>query len=335
MKELISATLGVKFRILKTPMNLNNELGVPLTLLSLDDQYEAAVIEMGISDFGEMSRLAQIVRPDIFVMTKIGYSHIDVLGSLDGVLRAKSEAFASMDTNSVIVVNGDDALLWALSPGMRKITFGLNKRNDFRAENIHLEGVDAVICDIVSDTGRFQVKIPSYGSHLASLAPAVIAVSRLFGLTDAEISCGLLSYTPVGGRSNVTRTGTITLIDDCYNANPHSVKAALTSISALPGKRVVILRDMFGLGEQSDSLHSEIGSFAAKCDIDSFFCCGDKVAFAYNSYKSAGGGMSEYFRDKADLIAVLPDLIKKGDNVLVKASRAMQFEEITEFLLEL
>jgi len=327
-KELIAAVLGAKYRVLKTPKNLNNELGVPLTLLSLDGQYEAAVIEMGISGFGEMGRLAQMVKPDIFIITKIGYSHIEELGDLNGVLQAKSEAFAYMRQGGVAILNGDDDLLWGYDPGMRKITFGTGMRNDFRAENICAEGIGAVICDIVSDTGRMHTKIPAYGSHLASLMPAAAAVGRLLGLTDDEIVRGALSYAPVDGRANVKDTGSITLIDDCYNANPHSVKAALTSLSTLPGRRVAILGDMFGLGEQSDALHHEIGAFAALSNLDSLICCGDKAALIYNSYLSSGGGPAHYYPGKAGLIASLPQLIKQGDNVLIKASRAMQFEEI-------
>jgi len=333
LKELIAATLVAKYRVLKTPMNLNNELGVPLTLLSLGEHHEAAVIEMGISSFGEMGRLARMVRPDVFVMTKIGYSHTDELGDPSGVLRAKSEAFAHMRPGGAAILNGDDDLLWGYDPGMRKITFGLNKRNDYRGENVRLEGADAVVCDIVSDSGRFTVKIPAYGSHLASLAPAAAAVGRLLGLMDEEIRLGISSYTPVDGRSNVKNTGLITLIDDCYNANPHSVKAALTSLSALPGRHVAILGDMFGLGEKSDGLHHEIGAFAAKCGIGSFICCGDKMALAYDSYKTAGGGPAYYYPDKTGLTGALPQLIEKGDAVLVKASHAMRFEEITGFLL--
>lgn len=332
VKEMIAATLESKFHVLKTPKNLNNELGVPLTLLSLDKDHEAAVIEMGISDFGEMSRLAQMVRPDIFIITKIGYSHIKELGDLRGVLRAKSEAFACMKQDGIAVLNGDDDILWEYDPGIRRITFGVDKRNDFRAENINTESTDAVTCDIAYDTGRFTVRIPSYGSHLAPLSAAAAVTGRLLGLKDEEISRGLLSYKPVTGRANVSDTGSITLINDCYNANPHSVKAALTSLSALPTRRIAILGDMLGLGEQSSRLHRDIGAFAARCGIDIFICCGEMAELIYNDYNSSGGGKAYLYPAKADLITALPGLILKGDNVLVKASRAMKFEEITDYL---
>jgi len=327
-KELIAAVLGEKFNVLKTQENQNNTLGVPLTLLSLNERHEAAVVEMGIDDFGMMSQLAGMVRPDIFVMTKIGYSHLEKLVDLGGVLRAKSEVFNFMKTSGVAVLNGDDDLLWEYDPGMRKITFGLDKRNDFRAENILAEGTKAILCNIVSDAGQFPVRIPAYGIHLAQLAVAAVAVGSLLGVPDDDISRGLMSYAPVGGRANVSDTGFITLINDCYNANPNSVEGALTSLAALPNRRVAILGDMLGLGAISDEMHREIGALAARKSIDSLICSGEKAALIHREYKSAGGKAAHYYDDKAKLIAALPELIKKGDAVLVKASRGMQFEEI-------
>ena len=342
VKELVAAALGAKLNVLKTPGNLNNELGVPLTLLSLDEQYEAAVIEMGISDFGEMGRLAEIVRPDIFVMTKIGYSHIKELGDLNGVLRAKSEAFAFMKPEGIAVMNGDDDLLWKYDPGMRKITFGLDMRNDYRAENVRSEGTESVLCDIVHDAAGFQVRIPAYGSHLASLAPAAAAIGRLLGLTDAEISRGLLSYAPVGGRCNVSHSGGITLIDDCYNANPNSVKAALASLCDLragagrhAGRYVAILGDMLNLSEFSEQMHYETGILAAQSGVGLLICCGAEAAFIHKGFLSAGGKTAHFFPDKAQLVAALPGMLRKGDTILVKASRGMRFEELLPFIYQL
>ena len=331
-KELVAAALGAKFRVLKTPGNLNNELGVPLTLLSLDENHEAAVIEMGISDFGEMSRLAEMVQPDIFIITMIGYSHLKELGDLKGVLRAKTEAFSYMKPDGVAILNGDDELLWGYDPGVRRITYGLQGRNDFRAENIRTRGTDAVMLDIVSDSGRFIAEIPSYGSHLAPLALSAAAVGRLLGMIDDEIRQGLLSFSPVGGRSNVTDTGNIILIDDCYNANPNSMKAALSSLSVLQGRRVAFLGDMLNLGEQSAELHREIGAFAAEKGVNSLICCGTEASFIYEGYKSAGVGEAYYYPAKAELIADMSGLIKKGDAVLVKASNSMKFEEFLSVL---
>jgi len=331
-KELIAAALGAKYRVLKTISNQNNELGVSLLLLSLDERYDVAVVEMGISEHGEMSNLARMVRPDIFNMTSIGYSHIEALGDLNGVLRAKSEAFAHMKPESVAILNGDDDILCGYDPGIRKILCGLGERNDFRAENISSEGTQAVTCDVVNGMERLHVRIPAYGSHLASLAPAAVAIGRLLGLTSEEIHKGILSYAPVDGRANVIDTGYITLIDDCYNANPHSVEAAITSLCVLPGRRVAIVGDMLELSGLSDSLHREAGIFAARSGIDRIICCGDKAKLAYESYRSSCTGAASYYRDIAQLMTALPKLVKKGDYVLVKASHAMRFDKLIPLL---
>ena len=333
-KELIAAVLEAKLNVLKTEMNLNNELGVPLTLMSLNERHEVAVIEMGISDFGEMGRLAEMVRPDIFVITKIGYSHLKELGDLGGVLRAKTEAFAYMPPDGVAVLNGDDKLLLGYDPGMRKITFGLGEHNSTRAENVNSEGTEAVQFDLVDDRGRFHVTIPAYGSHLAELAPGAAICGRLLGLIDEEISRGFLLFAPVEGRSNVKNSAGIMLIDDCYNANPNSVKAALISVSKLTGRHVAVLGDMMNLGEISEQMHREIGAIAAKCGIDTLICHGEQARFIYDGFKSSGGINAHYYPQMSELMAEINKHIKKGDAVLVKASHGMHFEKLLPVIIE-
>ena len=331
-KEMVAAALSEKYKVLKTLYNMNNELGVSLMLLSIDESHEVVVIEMGISDFGEMSRLAEMVRPDICVMTAIGYSHIETLGDLNGVLKAKSEVFAYMAPDSYAIFNGDDELLRAFEPGLRKLTFGLGGFNDFYAESILPEGISGVVFDVVSSAGRFTASIPSYGSHLVPAALAASAVGRLLGLSDEDIKKGLSRYAPINGRANVIETGYITLIDDCYNANPGSVAAALTSLSLLNKRRVAILGDMLELGAISEQKHRDVGALAAKLGIDNLICCGIMAAYIYEGYRSSGGLLSCFFSDKDKMIASLPEIIKKDDAVLVKASHSMKFEEILPHL---
>ncbi|MCL2045044.1 MAG: UDP-N-acetylmuramoyl-tripeptide--D-alanyl-D-alanine ligase [Oscillospiraceae bacterium] len=331
-KEMTATVLESKFNVLKTPDNLNNELGVPLTLLLLDESHDAAVIEMGISDFGEMSRLAQMVKPDICIITQIGYSHLETLGSLKGVLEAKSEVFAFMNPNGKAILNGDNELLKNANTGMSTTFFGMGEHNDVRAENITQIGTEKVKFDVLGDFGSFDVKIASYGSHLPMAALAAVAAGRILGLSNEEIQKGLMTYAPLDGRSNIKDTAYITLIDDCYNANPNSVMAALTSLSMLNQRRVAILGDMLDLGEQSDELHGRIGAFAWEKGVDSLICCGEKAKFIYDEYLSAGGDLAKYYSSKASLMAALPNLIKKGDAVLVKASHGMMFEELLPIL---
>ena len=334
-KELVAAVLREKLNIIYTAGNLNNEIGVPLTLLSLNETHQAAVIEMGIGDFGDMSILAQMVRPTIFIMTKIGYAHLDKLGDLNGVLKGKTEAFAYMKPDSLAIMNGDDDLLRTFDTKRRTITFGLNDDNDFRSINIIAGSTEAVEFDIAGDLEPFHVRIPSYGSHLAGLAPAACAVGRELGLSNDEIAKGLSHYEPVGGRANAGVTGKITLINDCYNANPNSVKAALASLASLKGRRVAILGDMVNLGPDADKLHYEVGVFCAEQGIDLLICNGREIIDLYKGYNSVGVGESLYFPSKVEMIKALPGLIKENDNVLVKASNAMKFWELLPTLEEL
>ena len=336
-KEIIATVLGEKFCVLKTEMNLNNELGVPLTLLSLEEKHEVAVIEMGISDFGEMSRLAQMVLPDIFVITKIGYSHIEELGDLQGVLKAKTEAFEYMKPTGTAVLNGDDELLMNYDPKMRKITFGLEERNDVRALNIRANGINEIEMEILCEKSRFDIKIPAYGSHISALAPAAVIIGQLLKMSNDEIKRGFLLYKPVEGRAKVTDSNGITLIDDCYNANPNSVKAALTSISVLEGRHVVILGDMLNLGEHSEKMHREAGAFAAQSNIDVLLCHGEQAKYIYEGFLSAapvGCENAYYYEQIDDLIDDIPKKIKKGDAVLVKASRGMHLERLLPVICE-
>lgn len=335
-KEMTAAVLSRKYNVLRTPENLNNEIGVPLTLLSLKEEHEAAVIEMGISEFGEMSRLADMVRPDICLMTAVGYCHLETLGDLNGVLKAKSEVFRFMKPPGLAVMSGDDELLRAFDPGVRKITFGLEEHNDYRAENVRTHGKSGVSCDIIAGSSRVGVFIPAFGSHMVLGALPAAAIGRELGLTDEEIRLGLLDFSTVGSRANIFDTGYITLIDDCYNANPNSVTASVLSLCTLPGRKVAILGDMLDLGRFSDELHRGIGILAGKSGVDCLICCGAQAESIYKGLISTGLEIEAWhFPLKDAFLSVLPSLIRKGDNVLVKASHGMHFEEISEELKKL
>lgn len=335
-KEMTAAALSSKFNVLKTDANLNNEIGVPLTLLELREEHQAAVIEMGISDFGEMTRLSHMVRPDICIMTNIGYCHLEQLHDLNGVLKAKSEVFANMSKSGIAIMNGDDPLLAAYEPGIRKITYGVNKTNDFFADNINDSGIDGIDCRICNGSLSYGVHIPAFGSHMVLAALAAAAAADCLGLSHDDIASGLLGFAPVGGRANAADTGYITLINDCYNANPNSVRASLTSLGGLSGRKVAILGDMFELGCESDKLHREIGRFAHTAGTDLLICCGKSAEFYKDGFLAENpGGNVRYFTDKSELIPLLPELIKKGDRVLVKASHGMHFEELVNALSQL
>jgi UDP-N-acetylmuramoyl-tripeptide--D-alanyl-D-alanine ligase len=335
-KEMIAAVLGTRYNVHKTPMNLNNEIGVPLTLLSMREEHTAAVIEMGISDCGEMGRLAEMARPTHCVMTSIGRCHLDTLGDLDGVLRAKSEIFEYMPRGSIAVVNGDDSHLrdLRLGPGIRKLTYGTGAGLDFRAENVATRGTRGITCDIVTGAEHFAAEIPAFGAHFVSAALAAAAVGSLLGATGAETARGLLEYRPVSGRADVMYTGKLTVIDDCYNANPDSVAASLRALCSLPGRRVAILGDMNELGPRSDALHRETGLLAAELGVDCLICCGERAEMIYKGFISSGRESEGYhFPFKDALLSRLPGLVKPGDCVLVKASHSHNFGVITAALM--
>ena len=218
-KEMLYAVLSQKFKTHKTQGNLNNELGVPLTLLSMPEDTEAAVIEMGISDFGEMTRLSEMVQPTICVLTIIGECHLENLGDRDGVLKAKTEMFKNARENADFILNGDDDKLSTVKTvnGKKPVFFGLDAKNDFYAKNIKNSGDGKVLATLCFDNNNIDVEIPAIGTYMVTNALAAAAAGKLLGLTDEEIANGVASYKTVGSRANVINTGKIKIIDDCYN----------------------------------------------------------------------------------------------------------------------
>ena len=320
-KEMCAAVLSQKYNTLKTEKNFNNELGVPLTLFRIGPEHGAAVVELGINHFGEMSRLGAMAKPDIAVYTLIGRSHLEALGDLDGVLRAKGELVEHMPPDGLLIVNGDDEKLAAWRPTRRKLTFGLGEGCDVRGVGFAPRGAEGSALTVLAGERRIELFLPAYGRHLAYAALAAAAVGIELGLSDGQIAAGAADYAPVGRRARIIETPSLTVIDDCYNANPDSVKMAIASAGALGGRLVCILGDMLELGELSEQMHREVGE-AARAAGALLLTAGERSA--------AMGG--EHFASKAELISALPRLLKRGDRVLVKASHSMAFEEISDAL---
>ncbi len=330
-KEMVAAVLGSRFPVLKTDGNLNNQIGVPLTLSRLEREHRAAVVEMGISDFGDMRRLALMARPDIAVYTVIGHAHLEFLHDLDGVLRAKTEMLDIMPEDGLVLVNGDDEKLQSLSCRQRLLRFGLGENCQIRAEHIRPAGLTGTDCELVFERRRVPVHIPAFGRHMVYAALEGAAVGFALGLTDEEIARGVAAYETVGRRSAVTDTGFLALVDDSYNANPDSMRCGIESLSALPGRKVCILGDMLEMGPGAGQMHWDLGKEAVALGAALVLCCGP---LAEETAKAAGD-RGRYFASREALIAALPELMQKGDAVLVKASRAMRFEEIAEALKQL
>ena len=330
-KEMISAVLSQRLNVLKTDKNLNNQIGVPMTISRIRPEHQAAVVEMGISGFGEMSVLAQIARPDMAVFTLIGHAHLEFLHDLDGVLRAKTEMLDFMADDAPVLINGDDEKLRGLQCRQKKISFGLGENCDVRAENITLSPTGETLCDIVYGERRIPVEIRAYGRHMIYAALEGAAVGLLMGLDDEEIVRGVASFETVGRRAAVCDTGFITLIDDSYNANPDSVKCGIDSLMKMPGRHVCILGDMLELGEGSGEMHFDVGRYAGERGAELVLTSGP---LSYETCRGAGE-RGRHFATREELIAALPGLIQKGDRVLVKASLGSRFDQISEALKEL
>lgn len=330
-KEMVSAVLSQKYCVHKTAGNFNNELGVPLTLFGLREEHTAAVIEMGISHFGEMRTLTNIVCPDYGLFTVIGHAHLEHLGDRAGVLRAKGEMIEGLSSKGKVFCSGDDDMLSAADFGREKVCYGLGENCAVRAENVRSLPNGSTKCTVVSADRHFEVTINAYGEHMVSAALAGAAVGMELGLSDEEICRGIASYEPVGSRARLIKTDKIEIIDDCYNANPTSLASALRSLARFDCRKVAILGDMLELGENSAALHREAGEAAKVLGIDLVLTQGDDSA-----HLAAGGsGISCHFESKEALLDALPELILSGDAVLVKASRGMKFEDVTEKLKNL
>jgi len=334
-KEMISAVLSQKFNVHKTQGNFNNELGVPLTLFGLEEQHQAAVVEMGISDFGEMTRLSKMVKPTVCVITNIGDCHLENLGDRNGVLKAKTEMFVYRDKNGKIFLNGDDAHLSTVKDvnGTAPIFYGLRSNNTYYSENIDNQGVRGISCTLCTPKNKIDVTIPAIGTYMVANALVAVAIGEHMGMSPEEIAKGVESYRTVGSRDGIIETEHITIIDDCYNANPVSVKGGIDTLTNFKTRKVCILGDMKELGTNSKQLHFDTGKYAKDNAIDILAAVGEDAA---DIAEGAKGGITQvfYYSTVSDAIDALQDIIKKGDTVLVKASRAMKLEQIVTALKE-
>lgn len=326
-KEMIWSVLSERYNTLKTEKNFNNELGVPLTLFRLRRTHEAAVVEMGISGFGEMTRLTEMVRPDIAVFTLIGDAHLEFLGDRPGVLRAKSEIVLGMPEDGVVIANGDDTLLKGYDFGRRTVRFGTGEPCDIRAESIEADGMTGMKCVLVHDGSHVPVSIPAVGAHMIYAALMGAAAGIALGLDDEALRRGIAHYEPVGSRGRLVQTAGMTILDDCYNANPTSMRSAIDSLRLLEGRPVAVLGDMYELGPESPRLHREVGAYAVHAGARVIACGG----LAKEIAAGAGEG-ALWYPDIASLITALPTLVGPGDTVLVKASHSMGFEAVVSAL---
>lgn len=334
-KEMIAAVLEEKYNVLKTKGNFNNELGVPLTVFGLRPDHEIAVLEMGISDFGEMHRLAKIARPDTCVITNIGLCHLEFLKSRDGILKAKTEIFDFLESDGHVILNGDDDKLIKVRDvkGIKPLFFGVDNHQGVWADEIESKGLKGISCRIHAGEESFKVLIPIPGRHMVYNALAGTAVGLTYGMNMEEIKKGIESLQSLSGRFHIIETGNRTIVDDCYNANPVSMKASLDVLQDALGRRVAILGDMGELGKEEVEMHREVGVYAAARDIDKIICVGELAGDMAEAARLAAPTKDiVHFAEKESLLEALPEMIRDGDTILVKASHFMEFEKVVEML---
>ncbi len=340
-KEMLAAILRTCFQVTWTEGNHNNNLGLPMTIMDIEPYTEYAVLEMGMNHAGEISYLTKIARPDLAIFTNIGTMHIEHLGSREGILRAKMEILEGMDSDGIVIMNGDEPLLWDLrdSMALRHHYFGIeNERCDVRAVEVspHEDGVHFT----VEGSGkRLPVFVPVIGNHTVYNALAAITAASLLGVHGEEIVKGLADFRNTGMRQRIFEQNGYTLIDDCYNAGPESMAAALDVLAACPckGRRIAVLGDMMELGSVSSAEHYRVGRLAAEKKIDlvlAYGACAPRVA----SGAVTGGVPPDKaiaYDDQDQMIHELRARARPGDVLLFKGSRGMKMERVLQqFLVE-
>ncbi len=336
-KEMICAVLAESFRVSKTPENHNNDIGMPMAVLSMPEDTEVAVLEMGMNHFREIAYLASIAQPDLAVITNIGTMHIEHLGSQQGILQAKLEILEGLREGGLVLLNGDDPLLWNVHrEHLMSVTyFGVeNQECQYFAADVQEN--DGKICFTAKAGDRqFPVVLPLEGLHYVNDAMAAVGVAMQLGVAEDKIHAALAQFRNMAGRQEIFEAKGCTIIKDCYNAGPESMAAALAVLGNKPGRRVAVLGDMLELGTCTPAEHYRVGRIAAeKADM--------VLAFGPNSSRLVSGAltggmeqsMAKAFDKREDVAAAMKRMIRPGDVILVKGSRGMRMELILDQFLK-
>ena len=344
-KDMTAALLSTVYKVSRTAGNLNNHIGLPLTLLALQEDTDVAVVELGMSGFGEIELLTKIAQPDVAVITNIGDAHMLQLGSRRGIAQAKLEIIHGLGEEGVFIYNGDEPLLTEemakmfIPEGIERKTFGLGSHNEWSATNISLDPFSSTfeVTNLGEACSVGQQHIGISGRHNVSNALAAIAVARLFGVPGSEIKQGFANMQLTGMRIAPTKAynGAVVL-NDAYNANPTATKAAIDLLGSLSGyrKKWLVLGDMLELGPDEAQFHQEMGQYAAPDKVDAVIACGELGAYIAEGARQyySDSEQLQHFATKEELIAWLLPRIQSDDLVLVKGSRGMKMEQVVEAL---
>ena len=334
VKDMITKILSSRFNVLKNEGTKNNHIGVPLTLLKMNNSHDMCVVEMGTNHHGEIRLLAGIASPTVAVITNIGPSHLEFLRNLKGVFAAKREMLEILNRGSLAILNGDDEYLSTIKSKVFKIMrFGFNITNDFHASGVSAEppGIKFTL----NDRSPFTLNL--LGAHNVSNALAAIAVAYNFDISYLDTKKALSEYSPASMRLNARQEGDVTVIDDAYNSNPLSMKSAIEALAEYPAKgRWIVSADMLELGQEEEELHKVIGEAIARSGFSGLITFGRLSR--HTSLRALECGMDKnrvwHCSDRAKIVDILKKSMGKGDAVLVKGSRAMKMEEVIENLKE-
>ncbi len=341
-KEFVAAVTSAAFKTHKTQGNLNNEIGMPLTLFGLEPDHRVAVVEMGMSALGEIEYLTKLVRPDIAIVTNIGTSHLASLGTRENICRAKMEIRLGLKENGRLLLNADEPLLFdqcdklETKPMLMSV---YNRNGDFRAVNIR-QKLDGIVYDLIYDNKAVtNVEIPALGKHNVYNSLAAYAVGVMLGMSDDQIRRGLETFVGADMRQKVYEVGGITVIDDCYNASPESMRAAVDVLVSYAQKKnarpAALLGDMLELGEDSRLMHDQVGQYVAQMQVQKLFCYGSMADIIAEAAIKKGVRADNVYvcldtRDPQSMADMILAALTPGDVLLVKASRAVQAERIIE-----
>lgn len=339
-KDMAASVLAEKYKVLKTEGNFNNALGLPLTLLNLEQSHQICVLEMGMNSLGEIEVLADIARPETGIISNVGTAHIEKLKSRENILKAKMELFTYFNEANTAIVNGDNDMLSQIAHKPYKIIrYGLEAGNDCRAINIVEKGEEGIDFQVLYQGKTENYFVPMPGIHNVYNALSAICLGKLYGLNSKEICSGLENFKPSKMRMEIfIGKHNIKVINDVYNANPDSTVAAISALNSMEaaGRKVCILGDMFELGDFAKEGHEKVGGFAAESHIDVVAAVGQMASSIINgASKSKGKGIELYsFSTNQEVIDNLKNIIKPNDTILIKGSRGMHMENIVESLRE-
>mgnify|MGYP001080100912 FL=1 len=337
-KDMTAAVLGARFRVHKTEGNFNNDIGVPLTLLKLEKRHEVCVVELGMDHAGEIDNLARLVEPDMALITNIGDAHIENLGSRENIFKAKCEIFPHLKKGGLAILNGDDPLLATLRGALpqRTVFVGAGEGLDYAARDLSSDGAGHLFCRVKTPRSQFEANIPALGSHMIYPTLMAAAAAEALGMAPDEIVRGIGAFLPTKMRMNIVRCkGDIVILNDAYNANPQSMRAAAAVLGDAQGRRkVAVVGDMKELGPGSEQFHRAVGGYFAQAGTDRLIAVGDMARFMAEGARDAGLGQADWFPTLDAARNALSREVRAGVTILVKASRSMAFEKIVDYLLE-